>query len=344
MHKYARPIVLSMLGIITACDVYASVDEPAPVPNTAPAPAADPDVRPADPAPTIDPPHAERPPITVSTGGWFEHTFRTDVDTDGGEDGDVAVSRVGADLTLSGAFNPSWRWYLPVAYEFSHYDFNDAGGLVNVTPETEPFENGHIVSLAPSLAYIIDEHWSVRGSFLVQASFESGASFGDSLTYGGVAAARYAFSKDFALSFGLAAKTRLEDSSLFIPIIGAEWRINDKLRLGSGVGGNGGRGPGISLAYTPTDKLTLTFAGTYEFREYRLDQNDGDSSEGVFDDQRVNITLGLDWRATENISIGFRGGVSVWQEYEFKNDDGDTLHEVNGDPTGLLGVNVSVKF
>ncbi len=284
--------------------------------------------------------------LSLSAVGWFEHTFRTDIDDDGASaDGDVAVSRVGTGLTLSGAIGEQTRWFVPLTWEYSSYDFNDAGGLVNAAASTEPFEDGHIFTLTPSVAYIIDQRWSVRGGVLLESAFEPGADFGDSLTFGGLVAARYNFSKEFALTFGVAAKSRLEDSALVIPIIGAEWTINEQLRL-SGGGGNGpgSRGPGIALYYAATESLTLSFGGSYEFREFRLEERTDDASEGVFSDQRVNLLMGVEWRATESISVGLTGGVSVWQEYEFENSEGDTVHEVNGDPTGLLGVNISVRF
>lgn len=270
--------------------------------------------------------------VELRTRGSF--TFSADIDD---TDGDVQIARAGFGLNVG--FQP-WeraRLSLGIDQEISWYLFDNAAGIIPTSPTAgDPFELALTTTLSPRLTVQQNERWAWFIGGITQFSGEPGADIGDAMTFGGYGGARYAFSENFSLSFGVVAKSRIEDDAIVIPLIGIDWKINDRVSLST-------EGTTGLLNVKLTDEWTAVFSAGWELRDYRLD-DDSVLPDGVVSDSRIPIGIGFEWRPSPNITLNLNGGVVVWQEYEFHNDDGDDISETNTDPAPYVGFSAQFRF
>lgn len=270
-------------------------------------------------------------PITFQLRGGGEYTFASDIDN---TPGDVSIARANFGFGVGIPIGERSRFLLDLDEEVSWYFFESASGLVPGT--TDPFELALSTQFQPMFSSQVDDHWSWFVGGIVNFSGEADADIGDSATYGGFGGARYKFSDTFSLSFGLGAKSRLEDSALVIPLLGVEWKVSDRVTVSS-------EGTRVKITAQMNKQLAVTLSGGWELREYRLD-DDNTLPDGVARDRRVPIGLSLDWKPSDNIQLSFGGGVVVWQEFRFDDRNGNRISETNTDPAAFVGISGKINF
>ena len=142
----------------------------------------------------------------------------------------------------------------------------------------------------------------------------------------------------FGFSFGVLAKTRLENGPLIIPLPGFDWTITDRLVLRTG--------QGLTLSYQIDEMMRWKGEVSlgYEGREYRLD-DEGGLPNGVLADRSIPCTLGVVYNPRPDIHVKLAMGSITWQEYIFKDSEG---HSVKTDdpemPTRYASLEAGVKF
>lgn len=264
-----------------------------------------------------------------------EYLSGADVD---GDPGDVDVARAGGEISVRHAVNPRLALTGSFRHEVSDYDFESAGGLFpGSTDDESPFDDVRESRFALGFAYGIDEFWSVFGTGFVGAGYESGADFDDALYGGGFAGFGYAFNEAFSLQLGIGVRTRLEDSTLVIPLIGFRWQISDTVSLES-------EGISARLAWQTNDELELSLFARYTTRDYRTVDNNQYLPDGVFSDDRVVIGARADWEPAPLFSLTLEAGASVWQEFTFYDSDGDEISDSDTDIQFVLGAAIEFRF
>lgn len=292
-------------------------------------------------------PIAEQPPLMIELKAWSEYIFSADIDSDasssGGDQPSFSVARLGGQAGLSGRFGSSeeamrWRWTTEVSAEASWYNFDNATTFVPGAPMNDLIDDALIINITPGILYQHTDDVAFYGGALVQFAGESGADVADSATFGGFFGSRWQLTDTFALKLGAAVKTRLEDNVGFLPAIGFDWRITDNVRLAT-------EGAGLKLSADIHRDWTVFLQGSYNVREYRLEEDEGSSlDEGIFRDRSVAIGVGVDWRPIPNASITLGGGVIAWGEVRFDDRNGIELAEEETDPTGYIGVTGRIRF
>lgn len=258
--------------------------------------------------------------------------------------GDVSIWRAGGGVGAGYWLTRQVRLSADFNTELSWYDFNEATGLVPGTDD--PLDRASETSFGARALVIQNEDWAWFIGGRVTVGAEEGADLDEAITGGGVVGARWQMDERFALNFGLAASTRLEESPLVLPLIGFDWQVDDKVRVSS-------TGPGV---FDATDSLgvrvfaevsegvEVMLGGRWKMREFRLDESETVASEGVFRDARFALDVGVLWEPAENVSVGVIGGVIPWQEYGIDDADGDEISEMNSDPAGFVAFGGRVEF
>lgn len=264
-------------------------------------------------------------------GGGGAHAF----DSDLGSAGNVSVTRAALEFTFDAPIGSRARLAVDVKNEVSFYDFEGATTLLPGTGD--PWDTLSSVSVGPTLRVGVDANWSWFVGMDTRFAGETDAKIGDSLAFGAVAGARYAFSENFALTFGAFGSTRLEDDPLVLPLIGVEWKINDTLRLTT-------RGTGLSLTATLTETLEFSILGAWSSRDYRLEDERAINPEGVIRDTRVPMGVELAWSPNRAVRIALVAGVVAWQEYETFDRNGNDIADDSTDPTAYVGLAAVVRF
>lgn len=276
----------------------------------------------------------EREAMTIRLLGGGEIAFNADLDD---SPGDLSVYRAAAGLEMGVPVGERARLSMLFFGERSWYDFDNATGIVPGTDD--PLDEAYRLVLRPLLSWQIDQQWGVFGAASLNWAAEDGGELADAFTVTGFGGARYAFSEELSLSFGVGASTQLEDSTEFFPILGVDWKINERTRLST----TGVEGLGARLTHGFAPEWALLVQGSYENREFRL-ADDNALSEGVMRERRVPLGVGLSYSPTSKVSVELMGGVIAWEELRFDDRDGNEISEINADPAPFIRLMVRVQF
>ena len=255
------------------------------------------------------------PPPEFSVSPYFRLSARGQLDK---VDADVRAQRMGVDGSATWLLPPSWRFTLEAGLEHDHFRlFN----FERVIPgAAEPVRDAFRFKLAPTVGYVLNQHWSLVGSGSLEWSGDPDAEIGKSIIGGGFLGARRQFNDHFSLTFGALASTRLADTPRYLPMVGVDWQISRRWRLFT-------QGPGGQLNFairTEGRPLTAFAHLAYESREFRL-APDGSVPGGVLRDQSIPASLGLEWHATQAALVRFEVGSVMSGSIRIRNNQDQTV-------------------
>lgn len=274
--------------------------------------------------------HAQLAPPPFLLGG--EYQLSSDIDGGGSFSRSVVRGRVSAPLYLG----EDTIVGLSAGYTFESYDFDD------LTPE--PWGEIHRARLALVAKGDLANDWSWLVLPWVAANAESGADWGESLTYGGIAAAWYQWGDTLALGVGAGFGTRLEDDASFFPILVVNWEFAPDWTLSTIPPEGFQVGPGVNLRWDARDDLSLLLVYHYQGDQQRLDEDSLAAANGVGELRQHRIALGATYRWSENLNFTAHAGLTFGGEIELQNQSGDTLNEGDFDSSLVFGLEGSLRF
>jgi len=208
----------------------------------------------------------------------------------------------------------------------------------------DPWENVNIIAGQLGLAYHINDKWTIHGGGLVSVGAEDAAWWSRSVSLGAAGGVEYRVNDRLRVGVGLGFIERLEDTAALFPIFQFNWDINDQWTLRSGsfdLGVQGG--VGIEAAWKPTDKLELAAGVQYQNRQFRLDRN-GIAPDGVGEESVAPIYVKATWKPTARVNVTGFAGVLVGGRLELRDEDGHNITRKNFDPAPVFGGRVSYLF
>lgn len=257
-----------------------------------------------------------------------------DLGADLGSSGEVSVQRANAGLDVILNLPEKAVLVLTAGSEYSWYDFDNNIGLV--PGDVDPLDRTTTYGFGARLSLPIDEKWTALGGGQVRWTYEEDADTSDALEVRGWLGASYLFDNGVTLGLSIAAENQLEEDLLIIPIPVFNWQINEQWRLES-------RGAGGRLSYKQSDVLTLFGGGGWEYRQYRL-RDDGPLPEGVMSDERVTFETGAIWEPKPLVQITASVGVVAYNEYEFKDSNGDNFSDEEADAHLQFKAGLALRF
>lgn len=277
-------------------------------------------------------PVEESSPLKITLSADPRLTFRAEVRD---AESDVLVSNNGFDVRGVWTVNPDFRLIFGVGGEVSVYDWDD--GEAVMPGGSEPFEDVYSANTLVAGRLTVSGPWAVIVGGLARAQGESDADFGDSVTWGGFVAAGYNFSREAWIDFGVGAFTRLDDDPLVIPYLNLRYPISERVRLEVG-------GLDAAIVAEMSDTVEVALRGRVEYRDFRLNDSRPAWSDGIVRDLRVPIGLEVAWKPIGGLTLALEGGAAVYQEYEFLDDDGDHLSDVETEPAPYIGFRIEYTF
>lgn len=278
---------------------------------------------------------SESRPVRLTLRGNYQHEFDTDIE---GSDASFDVNRFGGGL--GAAFTLSDKLTLRTGFDYSYndYSFDNADTLIPGVTGNDPFDAFHTVALVGGLDYRLDENWTISGTGFVRYEGEDGVDLDDALIGGGLGFFTYRFNEDLTLGFGLGVTSRLEDDAWVVPYLFVQWQIDEQWQLRSD-------GLGARLSWSPSQEYEVFLRGRFVRDEWRLDDDRGTASEGVFRDDRIPVGLGIDWRPMASLTITGEVSVMVYRELEFLNDSGRSVSKEEIDEVmPAVGIRVVWSF
>ncbi len=282
------------------------------------------------PAPTAAPAETSRP-VKFRFQGKAENTFDTYLKDGPGE---TSVFRTGPSLDVAVPIGERATLTIAASAEFSKYRFKDvtAFGAGGPKPIRNTFEHEFNISYSRQ----IDDKWSFFVAAGVNAAGEHGASFSDSLTYGGGGGVTYKVDEKFDIGLGAIVRTRLEENTYVMPLPIFTWKFAPKWEFTT-------RYRNARINFEPAEKWTIFATAGFEQHEYRLD-DDAPTSEGVFRDRTIPLTLGATYNASKNFEITAGAGVNFASRLTLDDKTGNRVAQVKVDPSLVVFVNAAVKF
>lgn len=172
---------------------------------------------------------------------------------------------------------------------------------------------------------------------------ESGASSGDSRSWGLFGGVGWRINEDLTIGPGIGVFDRIEDSTRIFPILLIDWNISERWNLSTGRGLAASQGPGLTLSFQAGRSWRLGLAGRYEEVQFRLNDN-GPAPGGVGTDQSVPLVLSASWDPNRSVGISVFGGVEFGGELELKDVDGQVLSKQQYDPAPIIGATFKFSF
>jgi hypothetical protein len=294
----------------------------------------DAELRPADPPPLpADPANG----WLLRATPYFEQALDANIDGPGDlgtRRGGLRLDAAPQDADGAGGFG------FGLDLEAAAYDFDGSEGLF--PGAVEPVQDLFSADLRGQWSSDPNRRWAFDLDLQLEVAGEDNAEFTDSLSVAGSAAATYRYDEDLGLTAGLWARSELEDDGELLPVLGVQWRIDERTRLST-------RGLSLDLEHRLTDRHALFSNLAYRHRQYRLDEL-GPIAEGALADRELRLVGGYswqagleEWRAIVDSRARVYAGVLLYRELEFRQGDA-TAAEIDLDPTAVLGASVSLRF
>jgi hypothetical protein len=279
-------------------------------------------------------------PLTIDEKARFSasvsSSYQFKSNMDGG--GDVSIARYG--ISAGGAAPLTDRTGLGVSmsYNREEYNFSNTNGF----PVQSPWSQINRLSLAMRLGYRLTDQWSIGGGPVVQHAGEDGASFSDSLMYGGMASAIYRPNPNLMIGFGAGVFYRLGETRVFPSLI-VSWKITDRLRLGNAYR-LGTSGPaGLELSYKVDDNWEAAAGGGYRSSRFRLDK-DGSTPGGIGENSNWPIYARLTRKLGSVMHLDMYGGAAFGGKMKLQDGNGSDIRTINYNATPIVGFTLRAGF
>ena len=309
------------------------------------------DIRDAVAVWTTPPPGTEAPPATqaprlerrMGRRGWgFEyrlaalHQFETDID--GG--GRFTANRVFTQANVSYSPKPRMPFTVSFGYRFDGYDFD--GRATGAFPG-RPWADVHTFSVAVPLFVPLSKRWFMLAIPVIRTTVEDGAAWDDGITGGGIIGATYKVNDRLSIGPGFGVFTELEDDPSFFPVLLVDWEIAPRLRVKTGRGLGATQGPGVFLEYTPNRRWTLSLGGRFDKLRFRLD-DDGVAPGGVGEESALATVVAARWQATRRLAFSASVGMSFLGELRLEDRNGNRIVREDYDPAPFVGLGFTLEL
>lgn len=254
--------------------------------------------------------------------------------------GDVSIFRAGAALGVEAPVGQTSALGVNFAWERSVYDWDNATSFGGTN---EPWDDINQLDLGVRFMSRIDDKWSYFFGAGVNSSMEDGADFGDSLTYGGGAGVIYRASDKLTLTGGLIVRSQLEDSAFVVPIIGFDWKIDDKWSLTTNYRTSIFPQPGVAIKYQACESVSVALGAHYESRSFRLSDRDT-PVDGVGRERRLPVELCVQWEITPHATLAATAGLVAWQRFRMDDSGGTRIAQFEADPTPIFGLAFTLAY
>lgn len=272
---------------------------------------------------------------TVSSDDYFH--FESDLES---SDVKVTVAHYKVSAELYRMASPTDHFRLSFAGEFLEYDFTDLDTVFPGAPE-EFAEEVHAWRLDPSYTHVFDAAWSGVLYGTAAWAYEEEGNMGDSAAGAVGAGIFHRSGPDLTIGLAIHVQYLIEESPWIYPLPYLDWKISDRASLRT----ESKAGYGISLDYALDEEkaFTLEARARYQSRRIRL-REENVISDGILDDQRGLVDLGIRWQAARNVRIALTGGVNAWQEFTFEDETGSNLVELESAASPFLGFSLRLEF
>lgn len=269
---------------------------------------------------------------STAVGFGTSDSYRPPADLEAG-DGDVALTHLKATGELMHPLDPQHLFRFMATAEALRFDWSSA------TPGLP--EELSVLRLETMLLHVFDSRWTGIAYASTGFHYEEEAEAADGATYAGALGALYRFGPELTVGGFLGASTRLEDGAHVILLPYLEWRPAARWSLKTDY--RDGVGVELSHALAEGSAWALATRASYGERRFRLAE-DSIRPDGLFEDSRTSITVGIRFQPSHGLSASLVVGVDVSQRFAIEDERGRAEIEFESRPGPFVGFQFSSMF
>jgi hypothetical protein len=275
-------------------------------------------------------------PGKVGFAASFDGSQQFNADIDHGGSFSVFRGRFGVAVPVR--FNDSLGLDAQFKYQWDAYGFSQ---------QLDPWGTINTLQTTTLLNWRASEKWAFYGGGTVRFAVDGSTDLGRGMTAGGIAGFNFAVSSNLTLGAGVAYVGQIKNDSAIIPIITANWQIDEKLRLTLGFLDVATSGYGAELSYAIAPQWQLAVGAQYHRARFRL-SNDQPSTDparnGIGQESAGQFYARANYNLNQNLSLSAFAGVVAGGGLRLENSHGRKLFDNNYDTTGMAGGEVRVHF
>lgn len=232
---------------------------------------------------------------------------------------------------------------LGLGIETRGYDFSDFGQFM--TGLDSPMDQSLAGRIAPGLSYRLNDRWRLFTAASWSYAGAVGTSVQDASVWGGNLGAFYQVSTNLTLAMGITATERIGFSALVVPLIGFNWKVNERWTLIGGDVANAINGPtlGLQASYRLDDRWSLFGIGAFVATFTRFD-DDSSIRSGSLRYRSAAALAGAEYTLTPGWVVRLWAGARLAQQYSFLDADGNVLAEDTTGTSPTVGLTFRTSF
>ncbi len=280
--------------------------------------------------------HAEEPGIVLTLDVDASFYFEADFDTNVGT---IESSSLGAEAGMLIPIDDRSQLLLSFGADLTEYDITPATGAIGTTVATVGTQFDTVTELRGDVLYTraVDAKWSFFAGGGIGLAAEGDAS--NASTWNVIGGVVYQVNEKLRVGGGLGVYSQIEDDVLIVPLPQVHYQIDERWSVQS-------KGAGGKLDYKWNDKLSMGILGQFEGQTFRIDSDNTLVPNGSVTMTGFPVSYYLDYSAGEQsqVSIFAQIGVVLEGKMEILNNAGTTVVDEIID-TGVFGaVGVRIRF
>ncbi|MDP6987091.1 MAG: hypothetical protein QGG74_03495 [Phycisphaerales bacterium] len=206
-----------------------------------------------------------------------------------------------------------------------------------------PWSSINTTQFDAALQWQATERWQIYGGGMARWAAEQGGSLGDGFEGGGAIGGAYAFSKDLILGGGVGVQTQIEDDLLVYPIIVAEWKIAERLRLSTQLTTGWANQTGGEVVYAASDTVDIGVSAVFDYQRFRLsDDAPVAGGAGVTEALPVSFFVSIDLGPQARVTAFI--GINAYGRLKTTDSASNDVWASDHDPAPVLGVQGTIRF
>lgn len=270
--------------------------------------------------------------LDLNAGFYSEADFDSNVGT-------IESVSYGADLGFLIPIDDQARLVLTLGAEITDYDITPAAGVGGTTAATVGTQFDTITEYGVNAMYFrsINKETSFFVGGGVGIAAEGGAS--DAFVWNVLGGMMFQVNDKLRLGAGIGIFSQIEDDVQIIPLPQIQLTINEYWSLKS-------EGPGIKLEYKWSDDLAMGAMARFNGQSFRIDDDNTLAPDGAVNKRAIPVSYYIDYKGASRsqISLFAEVGMVLGGNMEILNSQGTVIVDEDYDPSVFAAFGLKIRF
>ena len=210
---------------------------------------------------------------------------------------------------------------------------------------TADWDNVNNADVGLAWRWQFSDRWLWANYGALSLGLEESVDFSDGLKFNHISVLEYKWNDHLIIGPGIGIADKINQGITVFPILAFQWYINDGLLFGSGPSDVSATGANIFLEYTPESlgkNWVFTTGVSYSDNTFALANAGSVARSG---EERLGSAYGaVSYKWNNGAKLSLIGGYHFFQSFETFNGDGDLLSKEILEDAPYLGVSFGVEF